>query len=167
MSGEPQPAEQSSAGDLTRTSWMAWLFIIGSACFAIGPVLTVADGSAILISAIFFVGSIFFTSASSIQLLLARETLHPGTTLHRLLEFRNPAWSSAAIQWIGTLAFNVTTFRSLVDALGTRDIPANAVGCRTQSAQSFFSFQVPSPACLRCGVIVTAMRGTDRGSSSC
>jgi hypothetical protein len=106
---------------------MAWLFIVGSACFAIGPVLTVMDASATLASVVFFVGSLFFTSASTIQLLLARETLAPGGFFHRLFQWRNGAWSSAAIQWLGTLAFNVTTFRSVVDALGTRDLTANAV----------------------------------------
>jgi len=106
---------------------MAWLFIVGSACFAIGPAITLLDASATLVALIFFAGSLFFTSAATIQLLLARETLGPGSVLQRLFQWRDGAWSAAAIQWIGTLAFNVTTFRSVVDALGTKDLTANAV----------------------------------------
>jgi len=106
---------------------MAWLFIVGSTCFAVGPAITLMDASATLVSVIFFVGSLFFTSASTIQLVLAGETLAPGRFLHRLFQWRNGAWSSAAIQWLGTLAFNVTTIRSVVDALGTKDLTANAV----------------------------------------
>jgi len=126
---KPPAADEAAPtrDDLGQISWMAWLFIVGSGCFAIGPLITVMDASVTLVSVVFFVGSLFFTSASTIQLLLAKETLTPGGVLQRLFHWRNGAWSSAAIQWLGTLAFNVTTFRSVVDALGTKDLTANAV----------------------------------------
>jgi divalent metal cation (Fe/Co/Zn/Cd) transporter len=35
---------------------------------------------------------------------------------------RHPAWTSAWIQWVGTVAFNVTTFWGLVEASGTEAV---------------------------------------------
>jgi hypothetical protein len=51
---------------------MGWLFVIGSACFAVGVPLSLNTSLSPSVGAmVFFVGSIFFTSASSIQMKLA------------------------------------------------------------------------------------------------
>ena len=88
-----------------RAWWMDLLFIIGSAFFALGS----APGYSSLVPAevvvvTFFVGSVFFTSAATLQYL--------GTTDGRLLAWQ-PAdigWAAALIQLVGTLWFNVNTF---------------------------------------------------------
>ncbi len=92
---------------MTRERWMALGFAIGSACFVIGPfpgydglVGETADGVT------FFVGSIFFTVAGALQTSLAWPDLHaPGGG--------RAAWWTAVIQSVGTLCFNVTTYRAL------------------------------------------------------
>jgi hypothetical protein len=82
-------------------------FAIGSLCFFIGPFPGVvelvgagADG------AIFFAGSIFFTLAALLEL---RQT-----TLRRGARFgRDATWWSAAIQFLGTLLFNLDTYDAM------------------------------------------------------
>lgn len=83
----------------TRAWWMDVLFIIGSACFALGSFPGFSSAAAPnTVVVVFFVGSLFFTSAAAIQLSLARAA-RPG-----------PVWAAAAVQLIGTLWFNVNTF---------------------------------------------------------
>ncbi|GAA1641785.1 hypothetical protein [Georgenia ruanii] len=51
---------------------IAWLFIIGAACFALGAVPSYENAvGAAVDSVTFFVGSLFFTAASFAQLLQA------------------------------------------------------------------------------------------------
>jgi len=103
---------------------IGWLFIIGSACFVLGAVPgyvnlvgAAADG------ATFFLGSIFFTSASFAQLVQCQS---PDMTRvdERTQHVRAPVrlwtwlphdhnWLAAVTQFPGTLFFNVTTFRAL------------------------------------------------------
>jgi len=85
--------------------WIGVLFAIGSACFVVGPfpgfvhlVGAVAD------AAVFFAGSLFFTSAAALQ---ARET----PKADRL------DWWAGVIQFAGTLFFNLSTGRALSSAL--------------------------------------------------
>jgi hypothetical protein len=73
---------------------------VGSACFFIGPFpgfvqIVGSDADA----AIFFAGSVFFTFAAALAL-------------------REGTWS-AAVQFAGTLLFNVSTFSALQDSLST------------------------------------------------
>ena len=100
--------------------WIATLFMIGSACFVAGPVLSVIK-EATAAGIVFFVGSLFFTSAAYAQFL---EAINGG-------ERRGPvrlfAWDSAHIEWqstaiqlAGTLFFNISTFEAMQDALDTR-----------------------------------------------
>jgi hypothetical protein len=80
------------------------LFMIGSACFALGAVPGYASlVAANVVVATFFVGSLFFTSAATLQYLL--------TTDGKLWAWRptDLAWAAAGIQLIGTLWFNVNT----------------------------------------------------------
>jgi YrhK-like protein len=98
----------------TRIVWDRWIgtgFAIGSLCFFIGPFpgvidLVGAEADAI----IFFVGSIFFTLAA---LLEVRE----GTLRIGRRWAADASWWSAAIQFIGTLLFNLNTFDALNDNL--------------------------------------------------
>jgi hypothetical protein len=69
--GEPRPKKRPSlflwAPDKLNW-WIAVLFMIGSACFILGSVLVLAGYSDFfVINAIFFAGSIFFTSAGYSQ----------------------------------------------------------------------------------------------------
>ena len=88
------------------------LFAIGSACFAIGPfpgfvqlVGTAAD------AAVFFVGSLFFTTAAALQYL---DAVKAGRERHR------SEWWAAAIQLAGTLFFNLSTYDALSTNLSAR-----------------------------------------------
>jgi hypothetical protein len=87
-----------------------WLFATGSSLFAIGtaPGFAVVGGAGAT-NLLCFVGSWFFTSAALIQLLLSR----PST--FRLWKARSvrAVWLSAAIQFVGTLRFNVSTGAAL------------------------------------------------------
>jgi hypothetical protein len=89
--------------------WIGILFAIGSVCFIVGPapgfvnlVGSAADGT------VFFVGSIFFTSAAFLQL---REARRPSAD-----------WWAALIQFAGTVYFNVSTFRAMQDSYDTSDV---------------------------------------------
>jgi hypothetical protein len=96
-----------------RAAWDRWIaigFAVGSACFFIGPfpgfvqlVGAGADG------AVFFVGSVFFTLAALLE--VRESTLRLGRWA------ADPSWWSAAVQFVGTLLFNVSTFRAMQDGL--------------------------------------------------
>lgn len=103
--------------------WIGVLFAIGSACFLVGPfpgfvelVGTAADAT------VFFVGSIFFTSAAA---LLWLETINadrgPGLERGRFriatFEPHRIDWWATGVQLVGTLFFNVDTFRALQEGL--------------------------------------------------
>jgi hypothetical protein len=86
-------------------------FALGSTCFLIGPFpgfvqLVGAEADA----AVFFVGSILFTFAA---LLEVRE----GTVRRGRRWGRDPSWWSAAVQFIGTLLFNLSTYDALQENL--------------------------------------------------
>ena len=100
--------------------WIAVLFSAGSACFLIAPIPAflqlvgpAADG------AVFFVGSLLFTSAATLQWLETinanRDPTQAAGQRLRLLTFEPHRidWWSAGVQLLGTLFFNATTFRAL------------------------------------------------------
>jgi hypothetical protein len=83
---------------------------------------------------VFFAGSVFFTAAGLLQLLLSTDELPELATdmaerpwFARLARPRTVDWTASAIQFAGTLWFNVTTFRALLDAAGTGAATAQAV----------------------------------------
>jgi hypothetical protein len=103
---------------------VAWLFIVGSACFVVGSVPAyinavggVADGVT------FVVGSILFTAASLGQLLQAQTpAMTSGDASQRETPERlrwwswlphNQNWIAAITQFPGTLFFNVSTTAAL------------------------------------------------------
>ncbi len=103
---------------------IAWLFMIGSACFVIGSVPAYLSAVGGPIDGItYFVGSVFFTSASYCQLVQAQSPATTGVdtigqhrpTTVRLWGWRphDRAWLAAASQFPGTLFFNISTFAAL------------------------------------------------------
>jgi len=99
---------------------IAVLFMIGSACFALGTVpayISAVGGVADAIT--YFVGSIFFTSASFCQLLQAQSPDMVANPAHEngwrgMLVVRawlphDTGWLAAGTQFPGTLAFNIST----------------------------------------------------------
>jgi hypothetical protein len=111
-----QPARLNSA--------IAWLFVLGASCFALGTIPAYAQAvGAAADATTFFVGSLFFTSASYCQLVQAQS---PGMTgvgergQHarvRALPWAwrpcDKGWLAAATQLPGTLFFNHSTFAAL------------------------------------------------------
>ena len=107
----------------TRSWWIAVLFMVGSFCFALGSV----PGYVSLVGAgadgvTFFVGSLFFTTAAYLQFV---EVVNTGTTERtssdrlRLVSWEPSRidWLATTIQLVGTLFFNVTTFRAMIQSL--------------------------------------------------
>ncbi len=94
--------------------WTGVLFAIGSACFLVAPFpgYEAAVGSGIT-GITFFVGSIFFTSAAALQLRTSARAVRGRS--------RGKDWWASAIQFLGTLFFNVTTFRGMQVALDADD----------------------------------------------
>jgi hypothetical protein len=80
------------------------LFMVGAACFALGAFQPFASAVAPnVVVAVFFVGSLFFTSAATLQYLQ--------TTDGKLWSWQpaDVAWAAALIQLVGTLWFNINT----------------------------------------------------------
>ena len=99
--------------------WIGVLFAIGSACFVVGPIPAflhwVGAGAD---AAVFFAGSLFFTSAAALQYLEA-----VNVDRHRLRVFafepRRIDWWATVVQLAGTLFFNLSTFHALEAGLST------------------------------------------------
>ncbi|MFL6014483.1 MAG: hypothetical protein ACJ74P_09400 [Gaiellaceae bacterium] len=85
------------------TWWIGVLFAIGSSCFLVGPFPGLVElvGSEID-AVVFFVGSLFFTSAAALQYVEGG-----------LFRPRGLDWWSNVIQLAGTVFFNVSTFDAL------------------------------------------------------
>jgi hypothetical protein len=86
---------------------MAWAFGLGSTCFLIGPLPGYASLVGVAADAMtFFVGSVLFTIGGALQTWLAAPRRSADAA-------GRAAWWAATIQSIGTLFFNITTFRAL------------------------------------------------------
>ncbi|MEV6306256.1 hypothetical protein AB0M02_43080 [Actinoplanes sp. NPDC051861] len=103
---------------------IASLFIVGSACFVLGSVSAYADAVGGVADAVtFFVGSIFFTAASFLQLVQAQTPAMTGVDAVLLTEPEplrwwnvsphNRSWLAAITQFPGTLFFNASTLAAL------------------------------------------------------
>jgi len=92
--------------------WIAIGFAVGSLCFLVGPspgfVQLVGPGAD---GAVFFAGSIFFTLAAALE--LRESTLRHGRWAP------DGSWWSAAVQFAGTLLFNLSTFAAMQEGLST------------------------------------------------
>ena len=104
---------------------IAWLFIVGSSLFALGSVPAYLNAVGETVDSVtFFVGSIFFTSASFAQLLQAQTpamTEVDADSQHTRAPVRFRAWLphdrnwlAAITQFPGTIFFNVSTFAALL-----------------------------------------------------
>lgn len=93
------------------TWWIGVLFAVGSTCFLVGPFPGFVElvGSEID-GVVFFVGSIFFTSAATLQYIEGG-----------LFRPRDLDWWSNVIQLAGTLFFNVSTFAALQTGLDANE----------------------------------------------
>jgi hypothetical protein len=101
--------------------WIAILFMFGSFLFALGSFPPYSDDVDVrIVSATFFVGSIFFTSAGYLQFvetINVRDELEPATSRPRIrLVAWQPQridWWAASVQSIGTVLFNISTFAAM------------------------------------------------------
>jgi hypothetical protein len=106
----PHPPARSRWWAPHRASWwIGVLFAIGSLCFMLGPlpgfiqlVGSAADGT------VFFVGSVFFTSAALLQF--------------RGADLGTVDWRASLIQLAGTVFFNINTFRAMQQSFDTSDV---------------------------------------------
>ena len=111
--------------------WIALLFIIGSACFALGGFVSnwphycpLWLTNSPIINTVFFVGSLFFTGAAWLQLLeaingdVADIGASTGTQHRRWRWFawkpHNAGYSASLIQFVGTLLFNFNTADAMI-----------------------------------------------------
>ncbi|MGO4299935.1 hypothetical protein [Leifsonia sp. RAF41] len=92
----------------------AWGFAIGSLFFLVGavPFYQQAVGT-ILANLTFFVGALFFTAAAFIQLALSGRR----PPRHGAIQADRYDWWAAAVQFVGTLLFNVSTTAALIVAI--------------------------------------------------
>jgi drug/metabolite transporter (DMT)-like permease len=94
----------------------AWGFAVGSLFFALGAVPFYAEAvGEIVTNLTFFVGAIFFTLAALIQLLLSGRR-PPRTGSSRA---DRSDWWAAAIQFAGTLFFNLSTSAALLTVVNS------------------------------------------------
>lgn len=112
--------------------WIGIVFAMGSLLFALASVLSLSPVVAAwwsmkpaTINALFFAGSIPFTTAAYLQLFQAANAgdflaNHPGSRQRlSLLGWRPHAigWLSCALQFVGTILFNFNTFDALLPSL--------------------------------------------------
>ncbi len=120
-------ADHSFAGAAASSWWMGGLFMVGSFCFALGSLPLFFDRvDAAVVGWVFFVGSIFFTSAAYLQF---REAVASSATIDpagprpggvRALVGWRPhslGWWATAVQLVGTVLFNISTFAATRDSL--------------------------------------------------
>jgi hypothetical protein len=138
--GLSAPETRMAPESLLRCLWMSWLlnwwigviFAIGSLLFAVASVLSLWPHLAAAwslnsmgINALFFAGSIPFTAAAYLQLF---QTANAGEPLRdnasprhkpKLLGWRprDIGWLSTALQFAGTILFNVNTLDAMIPAL--------------------------------------------------
>lgn len=105
--------------------WIGAVFAIGSLWFAVGSLLAMwpAMAEALGIGAkavnwIFFAGSVPFTTAAYLQL---HQAANAGRSGGKRLWFgwqpKEIGWLSCALQFVGTLLFNVNTFDATIEGL--------------------------------------------------
>jgi hypothetical protein len=110
--------------------WVASLFIVGSACFALGALPLYANWVGARADGVtYFVGSLFFTSAAALQVLVATGAVpaaghHPLASVQWRALKRAPdraEWWAGVVQFVGTVLFNISTFDALQDALSATE----------------------------------------------
>jgi hypothetical protein len=123
MSEEAAPGQESpaTAGGDRRTLRLrreAWGFAIGSLFFLVGALPFYAEwAGAVGVGVTFFAGSLWFTAAGFIQLRLSGRRLPRGQANRA----DRADWWSAAVQFAGTLLFNLSTGAALAAAIAAPD----------------------------------------------
>jgi hypothetical protein len=109
--------------------WVAACFSVGSLCFVLGATpgylaLVGADADGIT----YFVGSLFFTTAAWLQVLVSTGAIGTTRRLRRAARWRvvvraprRPEWWAGVVQFAGTLMFNVSTFLALEQNLSATE----------------------------------------------
>jgi hypothetical protein len=107
---------------------MGLLFAAGSTMFLV-PALAALGTSATWTAVTFFAGSVFFTSASLLQLTTAAELPHRFRPRGSRKPLRPRAWLPSTVDWLGaavqfpgTVMFNVSTFAAMNTALATHQV---------------------------------------------
>jgi hypothetical protein len=117
---------------------MGVLFALGAACFAVaavpGFVTVVGSGPD---AVIYFAGSVFFTTAAAIQ--------------WRLTDGRGALWWGSAIQFAGTILFNLNTFRAMQSGLDAHEYDRlvwtpDVLGCICFLVSGWIAFAAVRPA---------------------
>ncbi|MGK3951421.1 hypothetical protein ACLKM7_03765 [Microbacterium sp. I2] len=121
--GQREPVRGASASSW----WMGGLFMVGGFCFALGSMPLFFDRVDVaLVGWVFFIGSVFFTSAAYLQFrecAAAPDSLDPlAPRRHGIRSFvgwrpRSVGWWAAAVQLAGTILFNVSTFAATRESL--------------------------------------------------
>ena len=109
--------------------WIGVLFMVGSACFALGSLPGYLDAVGSTADGVtYFVGSIFFTSAALLQYIEVVNTSRAadGVPNSRRRYFTPEPhridWWAGAVQLVGTLFFNMSTFFALASNASTAQI---------------------------------------------
>ena len=118
LSGSSAGGTWWAPGSLTW--WIAILFALGSACFLVAPFPGFVQhfGSGVD-GMVYFVGSLFFTAAATLQCVATfnsdRELPAGGRRPFRLVAFqpRRRAWWGSVVQLAGTVWFNINTYRAM------------------------------------------------------
>lgn len=109
--------------------WVAVFFSIGSSCFILGA----TPGYAQLVgvdtdNTTYFIGSLFFTTAAWLQVLVSTGAIGRGIRTRRAARWRtvaraprDPGWWAGIVQFAGTLCFNVSTFLALQHGLSAKE----------------------------------------------
>jgi hypothetical protein len=129
LGGEGAPIKKIGPLYLSRRNfswWIGTLFMIGSFCFAAGTVIAVSENPKPA-GIVFFIGSIFFTSAGYSQFL---EVINaggadpgaPDKIKMFAIQRGDIEWQATFIQFVGTLFFNVTTFAAMWSILDAEQV---------------------------------------------
>lgn len=104
-------------------------FVAGSALFVAGVPLSLSTTLSPAVSGwTYFAGSVFFTAAATLQTIAALRPDDAGARRWREWSRSDRAnLLAAAVQWVGTVAFNVTTLRGALDAAARSDYGAELV----------------------------------------
>lgn len=108
--------------------WVAANFAIGSSCFILGATPGYAQLVGIDADGItYFVGSLFFTTAAWLQVLVSTGAIGRGVRTRRAARWRTvtraprqAGWWAGIVQFAGTLCFNVSTFLALQHSLSAK-----------------------------------------------
>ena len=109
---EARAHRRSNEGDHGPTWWIGLLFAIGSTCFMLGPIPAYATAvGARATGMTYFVGSLFFTTAAYLSYVQVIRSV--GRRWFGWAPGVMGFWA-CAIQLVGTLYFNVSTFGALL-----------------------------------------------------